>query len=87
MILTLFLLLIRHPEVQERVYREISCVVGLDRLPDLSDRDSLPYLDSVLQESMRFNPPVPLVAHSNWKEESYGGHRIPQKTWVMANVW
>lgn len=33
---------------------EIDRVVGSDRLPDFTDRDSLPYLECVIQESMRY---------------------------------
>ena len=85
--MTLFLLLVHHPEVQIHAHTEIMSVVGSDRLPHLSDRDSLPYIDSIIQETLRFNPPVPLVTHSNWKDDTYDGYRIPRKTWVMGNVW
>ncbi|KAI1787184.1 cytochrome P450 [Ganoderma leucocontextum] len=86
-ILTAMLLLTRHPEVQARVYEEIKGVVGIDRLPDMHDRIALPYLDCVIQELHRFNPAIPLVTHSNSKEDEYLGYRIPKKTWIMANVW
>ena len=86
-ILTSILLLTRHPWVQARAYEEIKAVVGTDRLPELHDRTSLPYLDCVIQEIHRFNPAIPLVTHANSKEDEYLGYRIPKKTWIMANVW
>lgn len=86
-ILTFFLLIMRHPDVQKRAYEEISSVVGTDRLPELADRPSLRYLDCVIQEAFRFNPPIPLVTHSNSKEDEYEGCRIPKKTWLMGNIW
>lgn len=42
-----------HPEEQQKAREEIDRVVGKDRLPDLSDRDSLPYLAAVLKEVWR----------------------------------
>ena len=43
-----------HPEVQRKAQDEIDRVVGVGRLPDFSDRDSLPYLDCVIQECRRY---------------------------------
>ncbi|KAI0919563.1 hypothetical protein AcW1_003214 [Taiwanofungus camphoratus] len=86
-ILNFLLLIALHPEVQRRAFEEISAVVGNDRLPDLQDRDSLPYIDCLIQEVHRFNPAIPLVTHSNTVEEEYLDYRIPKKTWIMANVW
>ena len=77
----------RHPDIQQRAYLEIVSVVGTRRLPGLEHRRSLVYLDCVIQEVFRFNPPIPLVTHSNWKEDEYLGYRVPRKTWIMANVW
>jgi len=41
------------PEKQEKAQQEIDAIVGLDRLPEFSDRGSLPYLEAVLQEVLR----------------------------------
>ncbi|KAI0764646.1 cytochrome P450 [Fomes fomentarius] len=86
-ILTAFLLLSQYPDVQRKVHDEILSVVGCERLPELGDRDALPYLDCVIQEVLRFNPPIALVPHSNWKEDEYGGYRIPRRTSLMVNLW
>ena len=77
----------RHPEVQERAFREISSIVDKDRLPDLKDMPALPYVDAIIQEVHRFNPAIPLVTHAPMAEDSYMGYRIPKKAWTMANVW
>lgn len=42
-----------HPEIQRKAQAEIDAVVGSTRLPDFSDRRSLPYLKYVLQETLR----------------------------------
>jgi cytochrome P450 len=49
-----------YPEVAQHAQAEIDSVVGRDRIPNLADRDSLLYLEALLQEIMRVSPPVPL---------------------------
>ena len=46
------------PEAQKRAQREIDAVVGSDRLPDFSDRPSLPFVEAVLRETLRWHPVV-----------------------------
>jgi len=48
------------PEVQEKAQAEIDAVVGKDRLPTFGDRDALPYIEAIICETMRWNPPVTL---------------------------
>lgn len=54
------LAMIMYPDMQKRAQAEIDAVVGHDRLPLFSDRDDLPYIESMLKEIIRFGPPVPL---------------------------
>ena len=49
-----------YPEVQAKAQAEIDRVVGPDRLPQISDRDSLPYLTAIMQEVFRWQPIVPV---------------------------
>jgi cytochrome P450 len=42
-----------HPEKQEKAQQELDSVVGSDRLPEFSDRKSLPYLEALVQEVLR----------------------------------
>jgi cytochrome P450 len=41
------------PDKLEKAQQEMDAVVGPDRLPEFSDRNSLPYLEAVLQEVFR----------------------------------
>ncbi|KAL0578234.1 hypothetical protein V5O48_003771 [Marasmius crinis-equi] len=86
--LTTFLLaMVLHPECQQRAYEEIISVVGQDRLPDLSDRASLPYIDCVLQESLRWHVVPPLgVPHRAMKDDVFNGMFIPEGAVVLANI-
>jgi cytochrome P450 len=52
--------MILFPEVQEKALAEIDLAVGTDRLPAFGDRDSLPYVEAIICETMKSHPPVPL---------------------------
>ncbi|PFH53736.1 hypothetical protein AMATHDRAFT_78864 [Amanita thiersii Skay4041] len=83
-----FLAMITFPEAQARAQKELDAVVGSDRLPDFSDRASLPYLDAMLLETLRWNPPAPLgMPHNTRQDDIYEGYFIPKGTTVIANHW
>ena len=41
------------PEAQEAAQKEIDRVIGSDRLPELGDRESLPYISAIMKEVWR----------------------------------
>ncbi|KLO08559.1 cytochrome P450 [Schizopora paradoxa] len=85
---TFFLGVLLHPRVQKRAQEEIDSVIGNDRLPLLSDRPNLPYLEAVTKESLRWNSVVPMgVAHVSSKDDTYNGYFLPKGSIVMPNVW
>lgn len=49
-----------YPEVMARAQAEIDAVIGNSRLPQLSDRPKLPYIDAMVLESIRWHPVAPL---------------------------
>ena len=53
-----------NPTVQQKAQAEIDRVVGRDRLPDWSDRESLPYVGAVCHEVLRWGS-LPLGLHMN----------------------
>lgn len=77
----------RHPDIQRKAQEEIDRVVGQDRLPNIEDRDSLPYLNLIIAEVLRYNPIAPIVPHSLDEDDIYEGYLIPKGSWVMVNVW
>ncbi|PPQ94347.1 hypothetical protein CVT25_000402 [Psilocybe cyanescens] len=83
-----FYAMILHPEVQKKAQEELDKVVGNGRLPTYEDRDSLPYIDAVVKEVLRWRPIVPLgLLHATSFDDIYDGYFIPKGTIVMANIW
>jgi hypothetical protein len=58
-LMTFALAMVLYPDVQRRAQAEIDSVVGEDRLPTFEDRASLPYVESVLRETLRWHPILP----------------------------
>jgi hypothetical protein len=56
---SLFLAMTLFPDVQKKAQAEIDVVVGHDRLPSFADRDSLPYIEALVTEVMRWNVVLP----------------------------
>jgi cytochrome P450 len=49
-----------HPEAQAKGQAELDVVVGRDRLPDFSDRKSLPFVRALISESLRWQSVAPV---------------------------
>ena len=45
--------MVLHPEVYAKAQEKVDRVIGGHRLPSLADRQCLPYIESVLQETYR----------------------------------
>ncbi|OAX41196.1 cytochrome P450 [Rhizopogon vinicolor AM-OR11-026] len=82
------LAMVLYPDVQRRAQAEINLVLGRDQLPTFEDRASLPYIDAVLRETLRWEPVVPLgLPHATTSEDIYDGYFIPKGATVVYNVW
>ncbi|EGO19060.1 hypothetical protein SERLADRAFT_453964 [Serpula lacrymans var. lacrymans S7.9] len=87
-LLVFLLAMVLHPRVQERAQLEIDSIVGTNRLPDFSDRPSLPYIDAIVRETLRWHPVAPLgVPHATTSADVYEGYCIPKGATVIANAW
>ncbi|KAG2036099.1 cytochrome P450 [Suillus americanus] len=87
--LQIFLLaMVLYPDVQARARADINQAVRHDEMPCLDDRASLPYLDAILHEVLRWHPVSPLGApHATSNDDVYGGYFIPKGAIVMVNQW
>ncbi|KAI0350845.1 O-methylsterigmatocystin oxidoreductase [Trametes cingulata] len=83
-----FLAMAQFPEAQKKAQAELDAVVGPDRLPDFSDRDSLPYVNALIKEVFRWHSIVPLgIWHRAIEEDEYKGYRIPAGCVLVPNAW
>ena len=51
--------MILNPDVMRKAQAEIDAVVGQDRLPSFADRQSLPYINALVLEVMRWHSVTP----------------------------
>ncbi|KAG1753720.1 cytochrome P450 [Suillus paluster] len=85
---TLFLAMTISPDVQKKAQVEIDAVVGPDRLPSFADRDSLPYIEALVKEVLRWNAVAPNGGPRRVTEDDiHDGYYIPKGSLVMPNVW
>ncbi|KAJ6620263.1 cytochrome P450 [Mycena sp. CBHHK59/15] len=87
--LHVFLLaMVLHPEVQHRAQEELDAVTGPNRLPDFHDRDSLPYIDCIVRETLRWNPVAALgIPHRLLEDDIYRGMFIPKGSIIIPNIY
>ncbi|KAG1884193.1 cytochrome P450 [Suillus subluteus] len=82
------LAMVLYPDVQRRAHAEIESVVGGDQLPTFEDRASLPYVESVLRETLRWHPVGPIgIAHATSSDDIFNGYFIPKGATVVSNIW
>ncbi|OMO70676.1 Cytochrome P450 [Corchorus olitorius] len=83
-----FSLLLNHPLVLKKAQAEIESKVGNHRLIDDTDITQLPYLNCIINETLRMYPPAPLLLpHESSEECLLGGFRIPRGTTLLVNMW
>ncbi|KAF7798027.1 hypothetical protein EIP86_009239 [Pleurotus ostreatoroseus] len=66
---------------------ELDAVVGQTRMPTFDDESSLPYVNAMIKESLRWLVVAPIgLPHATTAEDEYMGYRIPQGSTVWANI-
>lgn len=77
-----------YPEVQRKAQEEIDRVVGQDRLPTMTDRENLPYIEAMVKEVLRWHPVAPMaLPHTSIDSDVCEGYFIPKGSMLLANVW
>lgn len=78
----------KYSEYQDKLITEIDSVLGREKLPTESDRSKLNFVQAFLNETMRIISAGPiLVPRSTTKDIVFKGYKIPENTFIMANIW
>ncbi|KAL4334280.1 hypothetical protein GQ457_07G010060 [Hibiscus cannabinus] len=80
--------LMQHPEIMEKVKKELGDVVGLNNTVEEFHLSNLSYLNAVIKESFRLHSPLPLlVPRCCGQSLLLGGYTIPKGSRVFLNMW
>ena len=78
--------LVKYPNYQEEIHRQLNEVVG-NRRPSLNDRPKLPLIQATILEALRVGNIVPLaLPHITLADTTLCGYRVPKGTYVFANT-
>lgn len=81
-------LLLNHPKVLDKARAELDAVVAESRLVDESDLSKLPYLQNIINETLRLFPAAPLlVPHESSDDCTIGGYDVARGTMLLVNAW
>lgn len=82
--------MVLNPRAQAKAQEEIDAVLGhATRLPNMSDRDRLPYVRNLILEVLRWYPVTPTGGspHVCFKDDTYKGYHISKGTTIIGNLW
>ena len=80
--------MLKYPAVQRQAQEEIDRVIGASRLPNLEDRENLPYIDAVVKEVYRWGTMIPICfPHKTSEDDIFEGYFIPKGSLILANSW
>lgn len=76
-----------YPEVQRKAQEELDRVVGHATLPGFEHRASLPYINAIVKETLRWRPPSPVATpHVAGADLIWNGYSIPKGSYLVANI-
>jgi len=78
----------QYPAIQKKAQDELDEILGQDKMPAITDRGRLPYVEAVIKEVMRWKPALPLgIPRRVDKDDDYGGYHIPSNSIIIPNTW
>lgn len=80
--------LIKQPHLMKMATEELDRVIGKERRVQESDFIDLPFIDSIIKETMRLHPAAVLLApHLALEDCKVDGYDIAKGTTVFINTW
>lgn len=79
--------LFNNPSVLKKAQKEVDTIVGNERLVNEADTPNLPYINSIIKETMRLHPPIPMIMRKGVKDCVVDGNIIPKDSIVCVNIW
>ncbi|GMI77871.1 TRANSPARENT TESTA 7, CYTOCHROME P450 75B1 [Hibiscus trionum] len=80
--------LLKKPEVLAKATEELDRVIGRDRWVEEQDIVNLPYIDSIVKETMRLHPVAPMLTPRVARQDcQLLGYDIPKGTRALVSVW
>ncbi|XP_037542222.1 sterol 26-hydroxylase, mitochondrial [Nematolebias whitei] len=71
----------RNPQIQDRLYEEVSSMVPENQIPSAAEVTQMPYLRAVIKETLRMYPVVSFNARIMMeKPTTVGGYQFPKNT-------
>ncbi|XP_075692266.1 cytochrome P450 2C23-like [Rhinoderma darwinii] len=79
-----FLILVKYPEIQDKIHEEIDQVIGREREPKADDRNHMPYTNALLHEIQRYSDIFPIgLIRSTTRDVTFRGYHLPKGTDVL----
>ncbi|KAF4739148.1 hypothetical protein FOZ62_010707, partial [Perkinsus olseni] len=73
-----------YPNAQARARKEVD---ALGRNPENDDDlGQLPFVESCILETLRLQPPAPVILNETTAEMSFRGHEVPVGSWMVALI-
>ncbi|XP_075179737.1 cytochrome P450 2C16-like isoform X4 [Anomaloglossus baeobatrachus] len=77
------MILLKNPDVEERIHQEIDKVIGRNRAPCVEDRSRMPYMDAVIHEIQRYIDLIPMgIPHKVIRDLKFRDFLIPKGTTI-----
>ncbi|PIN05415.1 Cytochrome P450 CYP2 subfamily [Handroanthus impetiginosus] len=80
-------LLLNNPDTLKTAQQELDTHIGRQRLVKESDIDNLVYIQAIIKETLRLQPPVPVVPREAAHDCIVAGYHIPAGTRLFINTW
>ncbi|XP_036590510.1 cytochrome P450 2C42-like [Trichosurus vulpecula] len=78
------LLLLKYPEIREKVHEEIDRVIGRNRSPCMEDRNKMPYTNAVIHEIQRYIDLLPTsLPRAVTEDVQFRQYLIPKGTTII----